>query len=80
MSVIYSVQSYSHIKGGVRPDIPMPASCEESAMRLAERRAVNAAGAVVLCTNVDLSGVVTSTEVLEIYGALPDYIIERLTI
>lgn len=80
MSVIYSVQSFSPIKGGVRPDIPVPSTNEESAMRAAERRAASTAGAVVLCTLINEVGEVVKSEVLAVYGALPDYIIERLTI
>lgn len=49
-------------------------------MRAAERRAASTAGAVVLCTLINEVGEVVKSEVLAVYGALPDYIIERLTI
>lgn len=49
-------------------------------MRAAERRAEATAGAVVLCTIINEVGEVVKYEILAIYGALPDYIIEHLTI
>lgn len=79
MSLIYSVQSYSPVKGGVRPDIPQPASSAESAIRTAQRYAAATAGAVAVCSVINVSGEIASVEVLAVFGELPDYIIDGLT-
>lgn len=78
MSLIYSVQSFSLVKGGVRPDIPCPSSNAESAIRSAERQAARAAGAVAVCSAINMNGEVCGVEVLAVFGELPDYIIDSL--
>lgn len=78
MSLIYSVQSYSPVKGGVRPDIPRPACDAESAIRAAQKYATATAGAVAVCSVINMSGDVAGVEVLAVFGELPDYIIESL--
>lgn len=75
----FSVLSFSPIKGGVRPDNPMPSSSAEAAIGTAERKATTTAGAITVCSMMNGKGEVTGTEVLAVFGDLPDYIIESLT-
>lgn len=80
MSVIYSVQSYSPIKGGVRPDCPIQTTSESAAIRSAQKQAMTTAGAVVICTTMNEVGEVASAEIMAVFGVLPDYVLERLTV
>jgi len=66
------------VKGGVRPDIPQPASNAEAAIRIAQKYAAETAGAVAVCSMINMSGEVAGVEVLAVFGELPDYIIDSL--
>lgn len=78
LSEEYSVQSFSPIKGGVRPDNPEVTDTASSAMRVAEKRATTAAGAIAIYLEInDETGCIDSRTVLAIYGDLPEYILDE---
>ncbi|MHC1549425.1 hypothetical protein [Phyllobacterium sp. K27] len=77
MSAFFVVQSFSKIKGGLRPDLPVQAQNTAHARRMAERLSLQKPAVVAFMREGDPStGDYDDPRLIATFGELPDEVYE----